>query len=143
MAQGPRTKFTIERLDENRGHCDCCGQTSRSVAGLVYAAGDAYAAYWMHWTAAHLADTGANLDLVLGKWGEGTGPADRVAIALVHRQQPDGTPALMVIDAQGRPAATGNLAATGLRREDVIGTPLAQQVFSLTDAIYEQDGRFF
>jgi hypothetical protein len=49
----------------------------------------------------------------------------------------------MVIDAQGRPAATGNLAATGLRREDVIGTPLAQQVFSLTDAIYEQDGRFF
>jgi hypothetical protein len=143
VTEEPQPYFTIERLDENRGHCDCCGQTSRSVAGLVYAAGDAYAAYWMHWTAAHLAHTGANLDLVLGEWGEGTGPEDRVAIALLHRQQPDGTPALMVIDAQGRPVATGGLAATGLRREEVIGTPLAQQVFSVADAIYEQDGRFF
>lgn len=64
-------------------------------------------------------------------------------MALVHFEQEGGTPALMVIDAQGRPAAKGDLAASGLRRDEVIGTPLAQQVFALTDAIYEQDGRFF
>ncbi|HYD13945.1 MAG TPA: hypothetical protein VEC11_13935 [Allosphingosinicella sp.] len=97
----------------------------------------------MHWTEGHLADTGANLDLVLGRWGDGTGPEDRVAISLVHQQQPDGSPSLMVIDANDRPVSSGGLASTGLRRDEVIGTPLAQQVFSLTDAIYVQDGRFF
>lgn len=97
----------------------------------------------MHWTEGHLIDTGANLDLVLGQWGEGTGPDHRYAVALVHRQQADDTPELMVVDAHGRPAANGRLANTALRREDVIGTPLAAQVFGLTDAIYEQDGRFF
>jgi hypothetical protein len=136
-------RFMIEKMDESRGHCDCCGRDSRSVAGLVYDAGTAAAAYWMHWTEGHLSDTGANLDLVLGEWGEGTSPADRYAVAMVHRQQPDGTPALMVIDANGRSAANGNLAQTALRRDEVIGTPLAAQVFSMTDAIYEQDDRFF
>jgi hypothetical protein len=97
----------------------------------------------MHWTVGHLSNTGANLDRVVGQWGDGTGPENRVAIALVHRQQSDGTPALMVIDAQERPVATGGLAATALGRAEVVGPPLAQQVFSLTDAIYGQDGRFF
>lgn len=49
----------------------------------------------------------------------------------------------MVIDAHGRPSANGVLASMALRREDVIGTRLAEQVFALTDAIYEQDDRFF
>jgi len=81
--------------------------------------------------------------LVLGEWGDGTSPADRYAIAMVHRQQADGTPALMVIDAHGRPAENGSLANTAMRRDDVIGTPLAAHVFAMTDAIYEQDDRFF
>jgi len=62
---------------------------------------------------------------------------------MVHRQQADGTPALMVIDAHGRPAENGSLANTAMRRDDVIGTPLAAHVFAMTDAIYEQDDRFF
>ena len=49
----------------------------------------------------------------------------------------------MVIDATVRPISREDLAGSALAREDVIGTPLAAQVFSLTDAIYEQDGRFF
>lgn len=97
----------------------------------------------MHWTDGHLTDTGANLDLVLGKWGNGTTSADRYAVALVHRQQEDGTPALMVIDGHERPAANGLLASSALSRTDVIGTPLATHLFAMIDAIYEQDGRFF
>lgn len=50
---------------------------------------------------------------------------------------------LMVIDATGRPAANGDFARTALARKDVIGTPLAAQVFSITDAIYEHDARLF
>lgn len=136
-------RFTIERLEETGGHCACCGRESRSVAGLASMNNRTYAAYWMHWTIGHLHEQGANLDLVLGKWGDGTSPADRVAVALVHREQADGTPALMIIDASDRPAADGRLANVGLRRDEVIGTPLAALIFSLTDAIYEQDGRFF
>ena len=143
MTSSSENRFTIERLDENHGHCDCCGHESRSIAGLVYEQGGACAAYQMHWTVNHLSDTGANLDLVLGAWGEGTSAEDRYAVSLVHFQQEDGSPALMVVDAQGRPAANGNLAASVLRRDEVIGTPLAAQIFAITDAIYEQDGRFF
>ena len=64
-------------------------------------------------------------------------------VSLLHRQQPDGSPALMIIDAADRPAAKGDLARTALARADVVGTPLAAQVFALVDAIYEQDRRFF
>ncbi len=130
-------------MGESSGICDCCGNESRCVWGMVYSRDVASAAYWMHWTVGHLTETGANLDLVLGRWGDGASAEDRVAIALVHRQQPDGGPALMVIDAGVRPITKEGLAGSALAREDVIGTPLAAQVFSITDAIYEQDGRFF
>jgi hypothetical protein len=139
----PNAGFTIEKMNTSHGHCDCCGGVSHSVAGLLYNGGVAIAAYWMNWTEGHLSDSSANLDLVLGQWGEETGPADRYAVAMVHRQLADGTPSLMVIDAEGRPAADGRLAHVGLRRDQVIGTPLAVQVFAMTDAIYEQDERFF
>lgn len=135
--------FTIEKLGDSRGHCDCCGRDSRSVWGLVNQGEASIAAYWMRWTEGHLEEVGANLDIVLGQWGEGTTSADRVAVALVHRNQDEGSPSLMVIDAQGRLVADGALAAVGLRRDEVIGTPLAPQVFALVDAIYEQDDRFF
>jgi hypothetical protein len=135
--------FTIEKLGDSRGHCDCCGRDSRSVWGLVNEGEATVAAYWMRWTEGHLDEVGANLDMVLGRWGEGATPKDRFAVALVHRNQDDGTPSLMVIDAPGRPVADGALAALGLCRDEVIGTPLAPQVFALVDAIYEQDDRFF
>ena len=143
MFRRTQARFTIEKMEESGGNCACCGRDSRSVAGLIYEGEAALAAYWMHWTVGHLSDPGANLDLVLGQWGDGTSAEDRFAVALVHREQPDGRPALMVIDASGRPAANGRLARTGLRRDEVIGTPLAAQIFALTDAIYEQDDRFF
>ncbi|WP_394659244.1 hypothetical protein [uncultured Novosphingobium sp.] len=101
------------------------------------------AAYWIHWTEGHLGEAGANLDLVLGRWGNDTTPDDRFGVALIHRQLADGTPSLMVVDADARPIGNGELAAAALSRDQVIGTPLAAQVFDLVDAIYEQDGRFF
>jgi hypothetical protein len=101
------------------------------------------AAYWMHWTVGHLADHGAHLDLIIGRWGEGASSDQRAAVSLEHRQQPDGSPALIVIDAADSSAAKSDLAALALSREEVIGTPLAKQVFDIADAIYSQDDRFF
>lgn len=139
-----RSRFEIEQMGESRGFCDCCGMQSRSVWGMVHHEGGAsVAAYWMNWTVDHLEEPGANLDLIIGQWGDETTPDDRVVVSLVHRQQPDGRPELMVIDAAERPAAKGELARTALARSAVVGTPLAGQVFALVDAIYEQDTRFF
>ena len=137
------TRFAVEEMGENGGHCACCGNESRCVWGMVYDDGTATAAYWMHWTVGHLADEGANLDLVIGRWGDDAGRDDCVGISLLHREQPDGSPALMVIDANERAERFESLAGSALARQDVIGTPLAPQVFSIVDAIYEQDGRFF
>ena len=144
MTETTESPFDVEEMGESGGLCDCCGNESRCVWGMVHqAGGETVAAYWMNWTDGHLGELGANLDLIVGRWGENTSADDRVAISLLHRQQSNGTPALMVIDAAERPAANGSLAQTALSRSDVVGTPLASRVFSMVDAIYEQDGRFF
>lgn len=143
VQRAEQNRLTIETMGESGGHCECCGNESRSVWGMVYDGEAAVAAYWMHWTVGHLSEPGANLDLIIGRWGDETSADDRVTVSLLHRQQPDGTPAVMVIDAADRPVANGDLARTSLARADVIGTPLAAKVFSLVDAVYEQDSRFF
>jgi hypothetical protein len=144
MADRPeQPDFEVDTMGESGGHCDCCGNESQSVWGMVHQGEATLAAYWVHWTVGHLSEPGANLDLVLGRWGHDATADDRFGVALIHRQQADGTPSLMVIDAADRPMSNGDLATTALAREDVIGTPIAEQVFSLVDAIYEQDGRFF
>lgn len=144
MAPPPeQVGFAVETMGESSGHCACCGNDSRCVWGRVYQGQTAIAAYWMHWTVGHLSEPGANLDLVIGEWGDQATSEQRVAVSLLHRQQADGRPALMVIDAADRPAAKGDLARTALARSEVIGTPLQAQVFAIADAIYEQDGRFF
>jgi hypothetical protein len=47
----------------------------------------------------------------------------------------------MVIDSGHRPANTSQLCGRALKRADVIGTPLASEVFQLVDAIWLQDAR--
>lgn len=138
-----RPRFTVEEIGESIGHYDCCGNESRCVWGMVHDGDAGLAACWMRWTVGHLSEPGANLDLILGRWGDKASAEDRVVISLLHREQADGSRALMVIDAADRPAAKGELAQTALARAEVVGTPLAAQVFALVDAIYEQDGRFF
>jgi hypothetical protein len=142
MGDMPST-YAIEILDESGGFCDCCGEASRSVWGLVHHGDATVAAYWMHWTVGHLDEPGANLDIVIGAWGETATPSHRQAVSLLYRQPEDQPPAFMVIDATDRPIAKSALVGGALRREDVIGTPLADHVFGLVDAICLQDSRFF
>ena len=137
------TDLTVEPLDESGGHCDCCGNLSRSVWGLIHSGEATVAAYWMHWTVGHLDTDGANLDLVVGSWGESTGPSDRFAASLLYRESNDEPAAFMVIDATDRQIAESELAVCALRRNEVIGTPIADQLFALVDAIWLQDGRIF
>jgi hypothetical protein len=125
---------------KDSGPCGCCGNMSRAVWGYIRDAGNPLAAYYVHWTLGRV-DHGANFDLVLGKWGEGTSSKDRCVVAVAFRWMSN-NPQFMVIDAEGRPAAKpGALADRALRRDQVIGTPLAAEVFAMIDAIWLKDQR--
>lgn len=129
--------FDVEQTGQSSGQCDCCGTTTQRVWGFVSRGGGAVAAYFVGWTIGR-PDHGAAFDLIVGAWGEGTTSAARSAVALDFRVI-DGTPQYMVVDAKDRPAASSDLVGKALTRADVIGTPLAAQVFEIVDAVYLSD----
>jgi len=126
----------------DHGPCKCCGNMSRTVWGyLSDDDGFLLASYYVQWTLGRVADHGANIDLVVGRWGEEFSSADRFVVAVAYRLKADG-PQFMIIDAAERPVAkSGKLADTALRRDQVIGSPLAAQAFAMLDAIWLGDDR--
>ncbi len=120
--------------------CACCGRSSRRVWGYAYANEIAEATYFVHWTPGHVADYGANFDMILGQWGEAAGPENRTAVALAYRLLDTG-PSLMVIDAGDRPITQSGLVGRVLARVDVVNTHFAQNAFAVADAILAQDDR--
>jgi hypothetical protein len=139
--QEPPQDRTVEPTGSNdSGPCSCCGENSRSVWGLIHHEDAGEAAYFVHWTLHHVDLDGAHFDLALGRWGEDSSSKDRFAVSLEFRRTEQG-PQFMVIDATDRPIARGELVSRALRRDEVIGTPLAKQVFDIIDAIWLQDQR--
>jgi hypothetical protein len=122
------------------GVCDCCARSSRCVWGLAHVRDRCVAVYYVHWTLGHVPDQGANIDLIVGKWGEGATPEHRNALALAYRLIDSG-PSIMVIDASGRPASESSLVGKALRRDEVTGTAHAQDAFAIADAVLAQDPR--
>lgn len=122
------------------GPCPCCGDMSRSVWGYVYSGDAACAAYFVHWTLSQVPKHGAHIDLIVGRWGNGTNASHRSAVSLEYRIGDTG-PSVMVIDAHGRDHANGKLAKRALSRDEVIGKPIAKKVFAICDAILFLDER--
>ena len=81
-----------------------------------------------------------NIDLIIGPWGDGTDADQRVLACLRFRPAPDGG-AFMVIDAGDRLRSNQPLFTRSLLRDEIVGTPLASQVFQLVDAIWLADPR--
>jgi hypothetical protein len=98
------------------------------------------AAYFVEWTAGQVARHGAFFDLILGRWGDGTSAADRAAVSMEMRVM-DGEPQFMIIDAGTREVGKSDLASAAFEREKVVGSPLAEVVFGMVDAIWIGDGR--
>jgi hypothetical protein len=94
---------------------------------------------FVHWTVGHVFDNGATIDVVIGRWGDGTSATDRYAVRIDYRIFDHG-PELMVRDAQ-RHYVKADLAAHCLKRSDVVGGPLAAQVFAICDAFLAHDSR--
>jgi hypothetical protein len=122
------------------GPCECCGNNSRCVWGFVHTPEASLASYFVHWTLSRVADHGANFDLIIGRWGDGTSARDRVLVALAYRLLESG-PGFMVIDAADRPAASSELVGRVLTRAEVLGQPVAKQAFAIVDAVLAQDAR--
>ncbi|ABD06651.1 hypothetical protein RPB_1943 [Rhodopseudomonas palustris HaA2] len=123
--------------DHVTGRCACCGRVSRCVWGTVSTDDAGLAAYYVHWSVGHVAEVGADLDLIIGRWGDGTSAADRCVVRLHHVVNPDG---VMVQDAAIR-GGLDRLVTRTLLRAEVIGTPLAAEAFAIYDAIIVQDAR--
>jgi hypothetical protein len=121
------------------GPCSCCGNMSRTVWGFVHSLESAVAAYFVQWTR-NGPDHGASIDLIIGKWGEGTSNEDRQAVSVEYRVF-GGKGSLMVIDAANRPVSESSAAGQALRRDQVIGTPLADDVFAIVDAVFAKEPR--
>src|SRR5262245_21851650 len=119
--------LTVEPTGETEtGIRECCGHTSRRSWGLVYRNEYPHAAYFVHWTHGHVAQEGATWDIVLGRWGDETSATDRFAARLLSRHGE--TNDFMVVD--GYPTAMVSLAAVSLRRNEIVGRPLAQEIFA-------------
>ena len=127
-----------ERTVADYGPCECCGDLSRSASGMVRLDDEPYAAYQVHWTNQQVGRHGAEFYIILGQWGDGTTAADKFAVALHFFVESDRF-GFTVVDADQTPMASHPLVGRALPRESVIGTPLAQEVFKLVDAIWLED----
>src|ERR1043166_1784954 len=133
--------FQIEQEKaQDFGPCDCCGSMSRLVAGFVTRDGELYAGDQVPWTLGQIERHGASFFIILGYWGENTVATDRYAVALRYRADSEAT-GFMIVDADETRIASHPLVGRALRREDVIDTPLAQEVFDIVDFIWLHDDR--
>lgn len=127
-------EFEIEESGAAEGRCDCCGTTTKRVWGVVRRSGESVGAYFVAWTQGK-PDHGAKFDLILGKWGDSASKSDRYSAALDFRLV-EGAPQFMVVDAENRAISESPLVGTALKRVEVVGTPIAAQVFAVVDAVY-------
>lgn len=79
-------------------------------------------------------DRTALIDLLLGKWGEGTTPQDRVIFRVAFFLNPE---RFLVVDASPRPAS----AAAAFSRQKAFDSGKIELVFQILDAVWEQDTR--
>ena len=134
-----RSHPTATPWKESSGTCDCCGEKSKTIWGGLSSEQAAVATYFVHWTVG-ASEHDVNVDLIVGAWGDGTGPQDRVLVSALFRPSPSGG-SFMVVDAESRFAPKRELCGRAMRRAEVVGTALAPEVFALLDGVWLGDPR--
>lgn len=125
--------------NQSTGCCDCCGKQSKTIWGDLGDSSGTKAIYFVQWTVdqpQHL----AIFDIVLGPWGEGTTPKDRVLVSLLYQPRLGGG-SFMIASGKGRRADRRTLCDRALERADVIGTPVANEAFSMVDSLWLTEPR--
>lgn len=110
--------------------CDCCGETTVIIRGTVSEKSEHLASYLVRWTScsSHL---DPEFRLYFGDWSDDAPPGARFVMRADYRKSEN---AFMVIDAGLGLADTSD--ATYLTRDEVIGTPMAAECFSVIDAVF-------
>jgi hypothetical protein len=133
--------LVVEPLDsKDFDVCEKCHGNSRKVWGYLHRGEQTEAAYFVEWTLGRVAEQGAHIDLIIGRWGDKSQRSDRFAVSLEFRHTETG-PWFMLIDSEQRDISHSELVGKSMARENVIGTPLAKKVFEMVDAIWLCDER--
>jgi hypothetical protein len=129
--------FHIEPSGESHGHCDGCGNASRTVWGYVHESERTVAAYFVQWTVGS-SEHMPNIDLLIGTWGNDT-VNDRILSAWQFNLSEN---SFMIIDAAGRPAASSTLCSHALSRDETLALPEVKSIAAnCLDAVWQQDDR--
>jgi len=121
------------------GTCACCGRASKTIWGDLSQGEATVAMYFVQWTVG-APEHDPNIDLIVGPWGEDAKPEYRLAVSLLYRPARSGG-SFMVVDGEGRRTDDRALCGRALKRAEVVGTPLAQEVFALVDAVWLTEPR--
>ena len=124
---------------ESAGTCACCGRASKTIWGDLSQGEATVAMYFVQWTVG-APEHDPNIDLIVGPWGEDAKPEYRLAVSLLYRPARSGG-SFMVVDGEGRRTDDRALCGRALKRAEVVGTPLAQEVFALVDAVWLTEPR--
>lgn len=125
--------------NESTGYCDCCGKQSKTIWGDLGDSSGTKAVCFVQWTV----DQPRHMpvfDIVPGPWGEGATPKDRVLVSLLYQPRCGGG-SFMIGSGTGRRADSRTLCYRALERADLIGTPIADQAFSMVDALWLTERR--
>lgn len=125
--------------NESSGTCDCCDHSTQKIWGDISSEGKRLAVYFVQWTVGQ-PEHYPNIDLIIGAWGDGTDASNRILVSLLYRPSTDGG-SFMIVDAQDRVQLCSTVSNRGMLRAEVIGTPLANEVFDFVDSIWLTDYR--
>src|SRR5437016_1597760 len=127
-------EITIEPDGDTKHEpCADCGSTTRSVTGFAYQGDACIAAYLARWTEAHL-ERGVQMQLSIGRWGDGTDATMRSRVAIECRMDDD-RPSFKVVDASAMPWGKGKILGKGLSRPEAMADPIRQMVFDILDQV--------
>ena len=127
--------------EKDTGRCACCGRVSRKIWGVWGDEPHGRGSYFVHWTVGHVFESGADIDLIFaGPKTESKDLPDFHAVSIKYRIFDNG-PQMMVVDATEQAFAMSPRIGHCLKRNDVIGGPLAKTVFDICDAFLLQDTR--
>ncbi|PHR87166.1 MAG: hypothetical protein COA78_37360 [Blastopirellula sp.] len=127
----------IEFEEPEHESCECCGNTATRLTRFVYQDGDAYAVYYVLFTAGHEEKVAYAL-LGLGEWGEGGEPENRTAFA-VKIWDNNNNWAITVTDKEESPWSDVEFLGTILDREKAIQHPWIKDVYHLIDHLVAED----
>jgi hypothetical protein len=112
-----------------------CPSTKRLFGSLDTSDGDVpHAVYIAEFPSAPHLGGAALIDILLGKWGEGTQPSDRSIYRVYFFREPE---RFLVVDAAPRPESAG----TALTREQAFASGKIDLIFAILGAMWEQDPR--